>query len=133
MNINDYKKYTIFTINNYPLKYRHYLRSLFLDNGIAQESGQISLTNPESIDISAFSNIDEQLKTCIEANDKSLAVFERWEYTKDYKYSALFSTDDFSRLCCEVEKIFRNLAMTNYRSLIICPALVISNRMSLLF
>lgn len=104
MNINDYKKYTISTIASYPLKYRHYLRSLFLETGIAQEGGQISLTSPESIDISGFADINEQLKTCIEADDNSLALFERWEYTKDYKYSALFSIDDFSHLCCEVEE-----------------------------
>lgn len=99
MDLNDYKKYTLSTVSSYPLKYRKHLRSLFLDAGIAQEDPQLSLNNLRAVDISALDNLDEQLTTCIDKSDESLAVFEKWEFTKDYKYSVLFSVEDFTQLC----------------------------------
>ena len=104
MERDDYRKYTIYTLNGYPLKYRKHLRSLFVSAGIAQESGQLSFSEPTAVDISEYDDLDKQLLSCIENDDKSLAIFEKWEFTKDYKYSVLFDADDFDRLYDLVSK-----------------------------
>lgn len=97
MEILDYKKYLVSTIESYPLKSRTYLRSLFISCGIAQEGGQVSLDQLTAIDISGF-DLNQQLKMCIEGTDESLGIFEKWEFVKDYKYSALFQTENFENL-----------------------------------
>lgn len=97
MEISDYKKYTISTIENYPLKSRTYLRSLFISGGIAQEESQMTHDQLTAIDISGY-DLNQQLKICIEGKDESLGIFEKWEFTKDYKYSVLFRTREFAEL-----------------------------------
>lgn len=98
MDLTDYKKYTISTLRGYPLKYRRYLRSLFVENGVAQEGNQLSLIDPIAVDISGLDNLDTQLTSCINTNDNSLIVFEKWEFEKDYKYSVLFDAENFLQL-----------------------------------
>ena len=102
----DYKQYTISTVESYPLKYRKHLRTLFINSGIAQEGSQLSLGSPPAIDISGI-DLNQQLVLCITSSDDSLAIFEKWEFTKDYKYSVLLTTDDFDALfnCVETSTI----------------------------
>ena len=97
----DYKKYTISTVENYPYKYRKHIKALFVEAGIAQESSQVSLIEPEAIDIADL-DLNQQLAKCFERDDRCLSIVEKWEYTKDYKYSVLFMSDDFDGLVSSV-------------------------------
>ncbi|MDY3870123.1 MAG: hypothetical protein SOZ49_02590 [Clostridiaceae bacterium] len=103
MEVTDYQRYTISTIESYPTKYRKNLRSLFISKGIAQEDTQMSLGSLNAIDISGY-NLNQQLNKCIEENTESLKVFEAWEFTKDYKYSVLFSTAQFNELLDRIDQ-----------------------------
>ena len=93
----DYQKYTISTIEGYPQKFRKHLRALFIEKGIAQTDDQMEIGKPSAVSIDGL-DLNEQLKKCIYENANSAGVFEEWEFVKDYKYSVLFETENFTAL-----------------------------------
>ena len=104
----DYRGYTIQTIENYPVKYRRHLQSLLIGAGFLQKGSQESIFSPDAIDISEL-ELNEQIIQCIdneteEISNGSLGVFEKWEYTKDYKYSVLFSAENYETLVNTVKE-----------------------------
>ncbi len=105
MQYTDYLKYTISTIESYPYKSRKHLRALFVDAGIAQEDAQFDMMQPNATDISGL-DLNQQLIHCIEQQEKSFGIIERWEFEKDYKYSVLFTSDEFGKLLSCIEASF---------------------------
>lgn len=101
METKDYKEYTISTIKSYPLKSRKHLRELFIKNDIARKDDQTTIVDPSPVNIEGL-ELNQQLIKCIEQNSRSEAIFEEWEFTKDYKYSVLFSAEDFDTLIMAV-------------------------------
>ena len=102
MELHDYRKYTISTLNGYPLKYKKYLKDLFIEKGIAQDDSQMALGITDAIDISGL-DLPQQLNLCVENNEKCLDIIERWEFEKDYKYSVLFKVKDFDALLKNID------------------------------
>lgn len=108
MELRDYQKFTFQTIEGYPLKWRKHLAHLFLDAGIAQVGGQLTLMISNPVDFTDL-ELNEQLERCInnenaDITNKSLAIIEEWEFIKDYKYSVLFKSDKFSQLLDRISK-----------------------------
>lgn len=99
----DYRNYAAGTIMNYPLKYRKHLLTLFLEKNIARKDAQTVIDAPNAVDISDL-GLNDQLIKCIENNLASFAILEKWEFCKDYKYSVLFSTENFGELLSSVNE-----------------------------
>lgn len=97
--MNDgYIHFILGTISGYPDKYCRYLMNMLL-NGVLKEKGFSSI-NDFVLQYDGLQNKDCTSKDIITAifntfTDSSVNVFERWEYIKDYKYSVLFSVDDY--------------------------------------
>lgn len=105
MQLENYLLYLEKTAEASPDKVKRHLVKGFLDAGIATKnealSGQLILEGLETVDISD-KNLTEQLISCIHYNSKARLFYEEWEFKKDYKYSVLFTCNDFDTL---LEKI----------------------------
>lgn len=111
MQLDNYLLYLEKTAKASPDKVKKYLVRRLLDAGIATKnediSGQLYLDGIDSIDISG-KNLTDQLIYCIHHSEKARHLFEKWEFEKDYKYSVLFTCDDFDTL---FEKIVKTLPL----------------------
>lgn len=108
MQIDNYLLYLEKTAEASSDKVKRYLIRKFLENQIATKNeevlGQLHLDGIERVDISG-KNLTEQLISCIRAVDKARLLYERWEFEKDYKYSVIFTCDDFKALFQKVKEI----------------------------
>ena len=99
----DYRRYTIQTIENYSTKHKNKLQSLFKEAGIIIDAGQLNVLGIANALDGTGLEVNQQLVYCIENIDekirnRSLGIYERWEFTKDYRYSVLFISDHFDEL-----------------------------------
>lgn len=98
MNKEDYMGFILQTVMSYPTKTKHHILKLFIDNKIAVKddsiNGQINIDGTECINVSML-DLDTAIKCCFEQSEEAVKVFEKWEFIKDYKYSVLFTCDDF--------------------------------------
>jgi len=108
MQLNNYLEYLEKTADFYPDKVKRYLIKQFIQNGIATKqidtSGQLCLDGMECIDISEKS-LSEQLSTCICQSKRARQYLEKWEFLKDYKYSVVFTCDDFTSVLAKIKGI----------------------------
>lgn len=109
----NYILYLKGTIDTYPSKTKKYINKLFTDADIAQNTSQLSLGNvsESSIDVKDL-ELTEKIKTCLAQNEKAIKLFEEWEFTKDYKYSVVFTCEKFQQLLNNAQ----SLAETNQSS-----------------
>ena len=101
----NYLLYLGGTIKTYATKVKKHIESLYIKEGIAKNDyGQTRLFDDEIVDI-ANMELDEKIISCIQKNDEALAIFEKWEFIKDYKYSVFFETNNLSDLMKNMEKV----------------------------
>ena len=104
----NYLEYLEKTIELYPDKLKRYLVKRFIQKGIATKevdtSGQLCLDGMDMVDISEKA-LTEQLVPCIRQSKRACFFIEKWEFIKDYKYSVLFTCDDFAKILERVKKI----------------------------
>lgn len=92
----EYLLYSVSTVETYPYKELKKLLSTFLERGVAQTDNQLVIEHENAVNISDLTgNIQETVITCVMRNSDSLDILEEWEFLRDYKYSALFSTPSF--------------------------------------
>lgn len=108
MQLDNYREYLQHTVLSYPDKVKKYLINMFLERGIAVK-GMAVQTNlfeneQEPIDISGES-LDMQLLTCMSKSQRAVIELEKWEFCKDYKYSVIFTCDDFPSVLEKVKAI----------------------------
>lgn len=104
----NYLEYLEKTVQLYPDKVKRYLVKQFIQKGIAtmnaESSGQLCLDGTEVIDISEKA-LTDQLSACIHQSKSAVLFLEKWEFVKDYKYSVIFTCDDFANILDKVENI----------------------------
>lgn len=101
MTEDNYLIYIEKTVAAYSVKVKKHLINIFLKEGIAVKnqkmSGQYTLEGTQVIDISE-KELTEQIVSCIHCSKRTRILFEEWEFVKDYKYSAIFTSPDFDSL-----------------------------------
>lgn len=108
MQLDNYLEYLEKTAEAYPNKVKNYLVKQFINNGIATKQmdtdGQLCLDGMETVDISDKS-LTEQLMMCIRQSKRAVHYLEKWEFVKDYKYSVLFTCENFDQALKQVKSI----------------------------
>lgn len=101
----NYLLYLEQTVLSYSNKVKQHLVKRFLDEKIVVKdstiTGQIDTNGEEAINIFGMGS-DEVLSLCIRQNDRAVKEIEKWEFVKDYRYSAIFTCNEFEDV---VEKI----------------------------
>ena len=107
MQLDNYLEYLEKTVLDYSDKVKRHLVKQFIKNGIATKkdkvSGQLYLDGMETVDISE-KTLSEQLLACIRQSNDAVYTLERWEFLKDYKYSVIFTCDQFSSVLAKVKE-----------------------------
>lgn len=102
----NYILYLKGTIDTYPSKTKKYINKLFTDAYIAQNTSQLSIDNVSESSIYVKDlELTEKIKTCLDQNEKAIKLFEEWEFTKDYKYSVVFTCENFQQLLNNVQSL----------------------------
>lgn len=108
MQLNNYLEYLEKTVMAYSDKVKRHLVKQFIQHGIATKqtdtSGQLYIEGLETVDISE-KTLSEQLVTCIHQSKRAGYALEKWEFLKDYKYSVIFTCDDFSSTLKKAKEI----------------------------
>jgi len=104
----NYLEYLEKTATLYSDKVKRHLVRQLVEKGIATKqtdtSGQLCLEGTETIDISGKA-LTEQLTSCIRESERSRFFLEKWEFIKDYKYSVIFTCNDFAKVLAKVKAI----------------------------
>lgn len=106
-----YLKQTALSVNK---KTKKHLVQLFINKGIAYNDKQLPLINEKAIDISNL-ELEIQYEKCITESKSAENCFEYWEFIRDYKYSVVFTCNDFNSLLEKTEEIstFKNNIFEN--------------------
>ncbi len=98
----NYINYVKYTLSTYNKPNKKALLKLFEKNGIAKErKSQTDLWDKDLVEVD-YSNIEESILECIEKNDKTLNLYDNFQFTRGYKYSVICKVSDYINL---VEKI----------------------------
>ncbi len=99
MTYENYILYLQGTIDTYPSKTKKHIHKLFTDANIDQN---VSIPFHNAINDKDL-EITEKIKACLEQNEKAINLFEEWEFKKDYKYSVIFTCENFEQLLNSVQ------------------------------
>ena len=118
MKTDNYKQYLIGTVRLYNNKQKNYVRKMLVEKQIATDGlAQIDVFgNYPTVDVSDL-ELEEQVVRCLNESSEAVRLFETWEYEKDYRYSAVFTTSDYQMLLQKLDQV-RELPENQDESLI---------------
>jgi len=97
-----YIKYTLSTYNKIGKK--ELLKKFKEKNLVRKKDNQPTLFDDDTVAID-YSNVEGTLFECIEKNDEALEIYENYQFSKSYKYSVLFHSENFENLLSKVSNI----------------------------
>lgn len=101
----SYIKYIDYTIDTYNKTNKKALLKLYEDEKIAKKrEEQTNLFDKDTIDID-YNNIENTIMECINSNTKAIEIYEKYQFTKSYKYAVLCKCEQFDDLLKNIEKI----------------------------
>lgn len=108
MQLDNYLEYLKKTTVSYSNKVKHHLIQVFIEKGIATKQsnieGQLGIEGLVAVDISE-KTLSDQLLTCLNKSEEACHYIEEWEFLKDYKYSVIFTCNNFHEFLEKVKKI----------------------------
>lgn len=105
MRKDSYINYIEYTLSTYNYVTKNKLLNMYKDAKIAiKKEKQVSLFGLDSVEID-YNDIDGTLSKCIREKEKAIEIYEKFQFTKSYRYSVLFTCSNFDSLLKEIEKI----------------------------
>ena len=100
-----YLNYIEYTLDTYNKANKKALLKIFEEKNIAKKKEcQINMFDDQLVSID-YSSIDESILECLKKSGKAIEEYEIFQFTRAYKYSVLFSVEDFKKLMESVKKI----------------------------
>ena len=104
----NYLLYIQQTVLSYSTKSKQHILKLFIEKNIASKddniNGQLKTDGEECINVSGM-DLDAAILYCLERKEEAIRIVENWEFVKDYKYSVLFTSDEFDSVVEQIRKI----------------------------
>lgn len=101
----SYINYIKYTLTTYNKSNKKLLLKVFEDKGIAKKKdAQTNLFDNELVQID-YSNIDDSIFECIDKSDKAIQEYDKFQFTRNYKYSVICTANNFEKLLKEVSSI----------------------------
>lgn len=101
----SYINYIKYTLTTYNKSNKKSLLKVFEDNGIARKKdSQINLLDNELVQID-YSNIDDSIFECIDKSDKAIEEYDKFQFTRNYKYSVICTVNKFEELLENISSI----------------------------
>ena len=101
----NYVNYIKYTLTTYNKSNKKLLLKIYEREGIAKKKdSQKTLFEEELVQID-YSNIDESIFACIDRSDKAIEEYEKFQVTRNYKYSVICTTDNFKDVIQKISNI----------------------------
>lgn len=104
----NYLLYIQQTVLSYSTKTKQHILKLFIEKNIASKddniNGQLKTDGNECINVSGM-DLDSAILYCLEHKEEAIKLVEKWEFVKDYKYSVLFTSEEFDSVVEQIRKI----------------------------
>jgi hypothetical protein len=104
------------TVSSYSTKTKQHLLKQMVEKKIAIKddniNGQFDIDGNENININGMST-ENAIAYCLERNDEAIKLVEHWEFIKDYKYSVLFTSDQFDKIVQKIQMLNINENIEN--------------------
>ena len=109
MKIDNYLLYVKQTVLSYSTKWKQHILKLFIEKKVASNddsiNGQLNIDGNECINVRGMS-LDSAISYCLEhKKEEAVKVVEDWEFVKDYKYSVLFTSDEFDHIVEQIKEM----------------------------
>lgn len=108
MKRDNYLLYIQQTVLSYSTKTKQHILKLFIEKNIASKddniNGQLKTDGNECINVSGM-DLDSAILYCLEHKEEAIKLVEKWEFVKDYKYSVLFTSEEFDSVVEQIRKI----------------------------
>lgn len=106
MQLSNYKQCLVGTVQLYNSKLKEHIGEMFAKNKISCDGvQQVDMFDARPAVNVTDLKLEEQIARCLTESEKAICLFEDWEYEKDYRYSAVFTADDFETVKHAVEGI----------------------------
>ena len=105
MRKDTYINFIEYTLSTYNYATKNKLLNMYKNEKIAiKKEKQVSLFGLDSVEID-YDDIDGTLSKCIREKEKAIEIYEKFQFTKSYRYSVLFKYPNFDSLIEKIEKI----------------------------
>ena len=100
-----YINYIKYTLSTYNMVNKRQLVKLYKDAELVKKKDEYpTLFNEDLVDID-YSNLDNTIIDCIKKHNKAIEIYEKFQFTKSYKYAVLFECSDFDKLVSKIGEI----------------------------
>lgn len=101
----SYINYIIYTLSTYNKVNKKTILNMFKDENIAKKKdSQTTLFDSEYVEID-YDDLDNTLANCVTQNEKAVELYEKYQFTKSYRYSVLFKCDNPEKIKEEINNI----------------------------
>ncbi len=105
MKKDTYINYIEYTLSTYNKASKRQLIKLYKDAKLVKKKDdRPTLFDDDLVGID-YSNLDNTIIECIKKHDKAIEIYEKFQFTKSYKYAVLFKCSDFDKLVLKIDKI----------------------------
>lgn len=101
----SYINYIVYTLSTYNKVNKRTILNIYKEEGIAKKKDkQTTLFDSEYVDID-YNDLDNTLANCVTQKEKAIELYEKYQFTKSYRYSVLFKCNNFEKILIDINKI----------------------------
>ncbi len=105
MKKDTYVNYIKYTLSTYNKANKRELIKLYKDANLVKEKNAYpTIFDDDLVDID-YTNMDNTIIDCIKKHDEAIEIYEKYQFTKAYKYAVLFKCSDFEKLLLKIDEI----------------------------
>ena len=105
MKKDTYINYLEYTLSTYNKSNKRQLIKLYKDAKLVKKKPEYpTLFDDDLINID-YSNLDNTIAQCIKKHDKAIEIYEKFQFTKSYKYAVLHECHDFDKLVSKIDQV----------------------------
>lgn len=100
-----YLDFIEYTISTYNKDTKRQIIKLYKDAGLVKrKDDEPTIFDDDLVDID-YSNLDNTIVECLKKSNKAIEIYEKYQFTRAYKYAVLFKCADFESILSKIDSI----------------------------
>lgn len=101
----SYINYIVYTLSTYNKVNKKTILDIYKKEGLAKKKDkQTTLFDSEYVDID-YNDFDTTLANCVIKKEKAVELYEKYQFTRSYRYSVLFKCNNFEKILIDINRI----------------------------
>lgn len=101
----SYINYIVYTLSTYNKVNKKTILDIYKKEGLAKKKDkQTTLFDSEYVDID-YNDLDTTLANCVIKKEKAVELYEKYQFTRSYRYSVLFKCNNFEKILIDINRI----------------------------